>query len=419
MNGNLNNIMYLEAYVESTASMPPELQRILNTIKALDEKCSDLSETLQHNVAVLISFPPMHAQRDGPTDEYLDLLKRVEQDQRMLLQFAEEKVQLAQQAFDLVEMHAIELEKQLDEFEGDLRVTGGLDGTSADLYSPSFGLPLDSARGRTPKIDDWNSLAPTPSEQLPLAPLPSLPVIKRVNSTVAQKGSNKRPRDEPDVPAAAPPPPAPASTPTPAAPVQATTPAHQPPAAAPLPPAAPASGAAAPTALAAVPTQGPAAPVATTPSGPPPGAASIAAQQSKKTVHSTTSLMASTPSMDETTVAAAAATGGFEAPEAPEQATPQVGFMKPPPAGFKDAAPRPQAAGHYLYAGDITPRLSGRHAELFWPDDGMWYLIEIQEVSMDTKMARIVYTTGEVENLNLEEIAKEMHMVLIPLDFYR
>lgn len=34
--------------------------------------------------------------------------------------------------------------------------------------------------------------------------------------------------------------------------------------------------------------------------------------------------------------------------------------------------------GKYLYVHDITHALKGRHAELFWPDDGMWYLIEIQ-----------------------------------------
>eukprot|EP00983_Pelagomonas_calceolata_P121152 1160774-Pelagomonas_calceolata.AAC.5 len=31
-----------------------------------------------------------------------------------------------------------------------------------------------------------------------------------------------------------------------------------------------------------------------------------------------------------------------------------------------------------LTSKDISPNLKGRHAELFWPADGNWYLIEIQ-----------------------------------------
>lgn len=37
----------------------------------------------------------------------------------------------------------------------------------------------------------------------------------------------------------------------------------------------------------------------------------------------------------------------------------------------------------------------------------------MQDVHIDTKMATIVYTTGEVETLNLEEIARDMHMSII------
>lgn len=60
------------------------------------------------------------------------------------------------------------------------------------------------------------------------------------------------------------------------------------------------------------------------------------------------------------------------------QQPPLVGFLTPPPPGLLPAAPKPQALGKYLYVHDITHALKGRHAELFWPDDGMWYLIEIQ-----------------------------------------
>lgn len=55
-----------------------------------------------------------------------------------------------------------------------------------------------------------------------------------------------------------------------------------------------------------------------------------------------------------------------------------VRFRRPPPRDFKDSATKPQAPGQYLGDADIGPGLIGRHAELWWPDDSLWYLIEIQ-----------------------------------------
>lgn len=37
-----------------------------------------------------------------------------------------------------------------------------------------------------------------------------------------------------------------------------------------------------------------------------------------------------------------------------------------------------QVPGRLLVESDIGPALKGRHAELWWPDDASWYLIEIQ-----------------------------------------
>jgi hypothetical protein len=85
-------------------------------------------------------------------------------------------------------------------------------------------------------------------------------------------------------------------------------------------------------------------------------------------------------------------------------------------ANLLDSAPQPQLPGRLLTAADIQPDLKGRQAEMFWPDDNMWYLIEIHRVNAADKTATIVYRTGEVEELNLQEIANEGHMSLIDLN---
>lgn len=62
----------------------------------------------------------------------------------------------------------------------------------------------------------------------------------------------------------------------------------------------------------------------------------------------------------------------------------------------------------------IGPVLEGRHAELYWPPDGMWYLIEIQSVDVVRRTARIIYMTGEIEEaLNLDDVARDKQMLLV------
>ncbi len=51
--------------------------------------------------------------------------------------------------------------------------------------------------------------------------------------------------------------------------------------------------------------------------------------------------------------------------------------------------------------------------QLYWPDDRLWYLVEIAGVNAKNKSAKILYTTGEEEDLDLEEIVRDGHMSLL------
>lgn len=69
--------MYLEQYIESCYFLPTELQRFINTIKALDDKCADLSASLAQHTTQLLAMPPLHLQPNGPTDEYRTIMQKV------------------------------------------------------------------------------------------------------------------------------------------------------------------------------------------------------------------------------------------------------------------------------------------------------------------------------------------------------
>jgi hypothetical protein len=40
--------------------------------------------------------------------------------------------------------------------------------------------------------------------------------------------------------------------------------------------------------------------------------------------------------------------------------------------------------GRPLRDSDIGPGLEGQRAEMFWPDDNLWYLVEVNTVDMRT-----------------------------------
>lgn len=69
-------------------------------------------------------------------------------------------------------------------------------------------------------------------------------------------------------------------------------------------------------------------------------------------------------------------------------------------------------SGTPLTEANLTPELRGTMAELFWPDDALWYLVEIQSYNVLSRKAKILYATGEVEDLEIDEILKDGHLRL-------
>jgi len=62
--------------------------------------------------------------------------------------------------------------------------------------------------------------------------------------------------------------------------------------------------------------------------------------------------------------------------------------------------------GRPLRDSDISPSLEGQRAEMFWPDDNLWYLVEIATVDMRTHQVRITYTFISVYMIVLQGAAR-------------
>ena len=48
--------------------------------------------------------------------------------------------------------------------------------------------------------------------------------------------------------------------------------------------------------------------------------------------------------------------------------------------------------------------------QLYWPDDGMWYKAEVVYLNQRARTAKVLYATGDVETLSVDEIAAEGHL---------
>mmetsp|Transcript_9279 Transcript_9279/g.16374 ORF Transcript_9279/g.16374 Transcript_9279/m.16374 type:complete len:233 (-) Transcript_9279:760-1458(-) len=72
-----------------------------------------------------------------------------------------------------------------------------------------------------------------------------------------------------------------------------------------------------------------------------------------------------------------------------------------------------ESSGKPLAEQDISPLLQGRQAELYWPDDKKWYLVSIQSLNTKSRQAKILYASGEFEEVNINDILNDGHMCLL------
>eukprot|EP00899_Mesostigma_viride_P012258 jgi/Mesvir1/21032/Mv08080-RA.1 len=119
---------YLEDYVEAVSSLPSELQRLLNTMRELDERAAALRVQIAGACQECIAMPCQQV-GDVAIDEeqgkkLAALREDIERNQKTCLKLAQEKVQLAVQTTDLLDGHIARLDKDLADFQEDLRLEG-------------------------------------------------------------------------------------------------------------------------------------------------------------------------------------------------------------------------------------------------------------------------------------------------------
>ena len=122
--------VYIDDFLDETGSLPAELQRLLSTMRELDERAAALQRQILSQAQLCLEMPPAGGGaggggggggggRAGGQVEGLRREVKVTQDKHLGL--CTEKVLLAQQAHELLEGHERRLGDDLTQFESDLR----------------------------------------------------------------------------------------------------------------------------------------------------------------------------------------------------------------------------------------------------------------------------------------------------------
>ncbi|KAH8944326.1 hypothetical protein BDL97_13G104700 [Sphagnum fallax] len=109
--------VFVDDYLEYSSSLPAELQRLLSTMRELDERSQNMVAQLREQVKICLM-----KKREGPeVDETVDKLRQViESNQTNALRLCTEKVLLAQQ----IDSHVKRLDEDLISFAEDLKQEG-------------------------------------------------------------------------------------------------------------------------------------------------------------------------------------------------------------------------------------------------------------------------------------------------------
>ncbi|MED6158377.1 PHD finger protein ing2, variant 2 [Stylosanthes scabra] len=129
--------VYVDDYLEYASTLPAELQRLLNTVRELDERSQSMINQTRQQTKMCTGMSS-HGSKKGnhvsghhynnnhhaneEDEAALEKLRReIEANQDNALSLCTEKVLLARQAYDLIDSHVKRLDEDLNNFAEDLK----------------------------------------------------------------------------------------------------------------------------------------------------------------------------------------------------------------------------------------------------------------------------------------------------------
>ncbi|KAE8684997.1 PHD finger protein ING2 [Hibiscus syriacus] len=148
--------VYVDDYLEYASTLPAELQRLLNTIRELDERSQSMINQTRQQTKYCLGL----VAKRGNGNSYMnnnhddeDVIEKIKKDieasQENALSLCTEKVLLARQAYDLIDSHVKRLDEDLTYFAEDLKLEGKISPDEPAILPP---LPIVPKRDRDFKL---------------------------------------------------------------------------------------------------------------------------------------------------------------------------------------------------------------------------------------------------------------------------
>ncbi|KAK9090659.1 hypothetical protein Sjap_023836 [Stephania japonica] len=141
--------VYVDDYLEYSSTFPAELQRILNTMRELDERSQALINQTREQTKYWLRFPAQSSKRGSQEENEaaMEKMRRdIEENQENAMSLCTEKVLLARQAYDLIDSHVRRLDEDLNNFAEDLKQEGKIALDEPAILPPLALVPRDEKR---------------------------------------------------------------------------------------------------------------------------------------------------------------------------------------------------------------------------------------------------------------------------------
>lgn len=119
--------VFVDDYLEYSSTLAAELQRLLSTMRELDERALGLINQTRDQTKYCLGIPYHNSKKvilEDDEEAFEKMKKEIEANQENALSLCTEKVLLAQQAYDLIESHVKRLDEDLNQFAEDLKQEG-------------------------------------------------------------------------------------------------------------------------------------------------------------------------------------------------------------------------------------------------------------------------------------------------------
>ncbi|KAL5708664.1 PHD finger protein ing2 [Ranunculus cassubicifolius] len=141
--------VYVDDYLEYSSTLPAEFQRLLNTMRELDERSQGLMNQTREQTKYFLGQSSKRGYQEE--DETMEKMrKEIESNQENALSLCTEKVLLARQAYDLIDSHVKRLDEDLNNFSEDLKQEGKIAPDEPAILPPLPLLPKDEKKKSYP-----------------------------------------------------------------------------------------------------------------------------------------------------------------------------------------------------------------------------------------------------------------------------